>query len=314
VEETGSQKQEISRLHMRNSLVTKKNSIRIPPLQPLLLLTPALILIISLFGGGLLLGLLQALGWSPGAGLAHLTIQHFLSIITDPDFRTSLGLTLYIAFTSTFFAALISIILALAINRWATHNKLIHFLLQIPLAAPHLVIGISMIFLIAPSGIIARLLTSIFGPGVQSSFPVLVNDSWSIGIILVYVWKEIPFITLMLLAVLKNMGSELHEVGATLKATPLQRFRYITLPIIRPNLSGACCIVFSFTFGAFEIPYLLGKTYPLTLPVWGYQNYSDIDLLARPEGIGIGLITAVIVIVSVLLAERMTSHSLKRNA
>lgn len=275
---------------------------------------PALVVVVFLFGGGLFLGLLQALGWNPTGGLGNLSIQHFVAVIIDPDFLTSLGLTLYIALTSTLIAAIFSIFLALAIHRWAGNNKIIHFLLQIPLAAPHLVIGISIIFLLAPSGMVARLLTSILGPEVQSSFPILVNDNFSIGIILVYIWKEIPFITLMLLAVLKNMGNELHEVGATLKATPLQRFRYITLPIIWPNLSGACCIVFAFTFGAFEIPYLLGTTYPLTLPVWAYQNYSDIDLLARPEGIGIGLIIAVIVIISVLLAERMTSRTLKSNA
>ena len=166
-----------------------------------------------------------------------------------------------------------------------------------------------MIFLIAPSGLVARLFSQLFGIDMQSSFPVLVNDRWSVGIILVYIWKEIPFITLMLLAVLKNMGNELLEVGATLKATPFQRFRFIILPIIRPSLNASCCIVFAFTFGAFEIPYLLGQTYPLTLPVWAYKNYSDIDLLARPEGIGIGLIIAAIVIFSVLLAERLLSRS-----
>ena len=39
-----------------------------------------------------------------------------------------------------------------------------------------------------------------------ADFPLLVNDRWSIGIILTYVWKEIPFITLMLLAVLHRHG------------------------------------------------------------------------------------------------------------
>ncbi|BHH84676.1 ABC transporter permease [Desulforhopalus sp. 52FAK] len=304
----------MSRLNPEKKTVISNPPSSAPLFQLVLLLGPALVVVAFLFGGGLLLGLFQALGWNPTGGLDNLNILHFKGVITDPDFLTSLGLTLYIALTSTLIAAIVSIFLALAINRWAGNNTIIHFLLQIPLAAPHLVIGISVIFLLAPSGMVTRLLTSIFGPEIQSSFPILVNDNWSLGIILVYVWKEIPFITLMLLAVLKNMGNELHEVGATLKATPLQRFRYITLPIIGPNLSGACCIVFAFTFGAFEIPYLLGKTYPLTLPVWAYQNYSDIDLLSRPEGIGIGLIIAVIVIISVLLAERMTSRTLKSNA
>lgn len=270
-----------------------------------LLLTPALLVIFILFGGGLAIGFLQALGYQPTTGLQALTSQHFTSILTDPDFRRSLGLTFYIALTSTIIAATISICLALSINRWAANYKIIHFILQIPLAAPHFVIGIAMILLIAPSGLISRLGSHFFGSDIRTNFPILINDPGSIGIILVYIWKEIPFITFMLLSVLKNMGNELTEVGATLKAGPIQRFKFITLPIIRPSLNASCCIVFAYTFGAFEIPYLLGQTYPLTLPVWAYKNYSDIDLLARPEGIGIGLIIAAIVIFSALLAERV---------
>lgn len=278
-----------------------------PPTKLYLLLGPALLVVVFLFGGGLSIGFIQALGYQPDTGFSALSFHHFTAILTDPDFKLSLGLTFYIALTSTIIAAMISLCLALSINRWAANNKLIHFILQVPLAAPHLVIGISMIFLIAPSGLISRLSSLVLGTDMQADFPVFINDTWSVGIILVYIWKEIPFITFMLLSVLKNMGEELLEVGATLKATPIQRFRYITLPIIRPSLSASCCIVFAFTFGAFEIPYLLGQTYPIALPVWAYKNYSDIDLLARPEGIGIGLIIAVIVIFSVLLAERLLS-------
>lgn len=273
------------------------------------LLGPALLVVVFLFGGGLFIGFLQAMGYQADAGVSSLTLQHFTAIVTDPDFKTSLFLTFYIALTSTTIAAMISVCLALSIHRWATGNRAIHFILQVPLAAPHLVIGIAMVFLIAPSGLFSRLASQLSGHDLQSAFPVLINDTWSVGIILVYIWKEIPFITFMLLAVLKNMGDELFEVGATLKASPMQRFRFITLPIIGPSLGAASFIVFAFTFGAFEIPYLLGQTYPMALPVWAYKSFSDIDLLARPEGIGIGLLIAVIVICSVFVAERLFSVS-----
>ena len=295
--------------HKKSGFIAHNTITTTPKLSLFLLLGPALTLIAFLFGGGLIIGILQALGYQPLTGLSNLTTQHLSAVLSDPDFRTSIGLTFYIAFTSTLISAIISICLALSKHRWATTNTAIHFILQIPLAAPHLVIGIAMIFLIAPSGLVARLFSQLLGIEMQSNFPILINDRWSVGIILVYIWKEIPFITLMLLSVLKNMGDELLEVGATLKATPFQRFRFIILPIIRPSLNASCCIVFAFTFGAFEIPYLLGQTYPLTLPVWAYKNYSDIDLLARPEGIGIGLIIAAIVILSVILADRFFSSS-----
>ncbi|MGB3211829.1 MAG: ABC transporter permease subunit [Desulforhopalus sp.] len=278
----------------------------------LILLGPGLCIIVLLFGGGLLLGLLQALGHLPSHGFSTIGLQHFIQVLQDPDFGKSLLLTLYISVTSTLIAAVVSVLLALALIRWATDSRLINFVLQIPLTVPHLVIAISVILLLAPAGLFSRFLSTLSVISSPSSFPLLVNDNWGIGILCVYIWKEIPFITFMLLAVLKNMGTELLEVGATLKASRFQRFTSIILPIIAPSLGASCLIVFAFTFGAFEVPYLLGRTYPLALPVWAYKNYSDIDLLSRPEGIAIGLIIAVIVTLAIVFSQFVLHLGRKR--
>lgn len=276
------------------------------------LVGPAFCTILVLFGGGLALGLLQALGYLPALGFSTIGLQHFAHVLQDPDFGKSLILTLYITITSTLTAAVVSVLLALSLLRWAADSRIIHFCLQIPLTVPHLVIAISMILLLAPAGMFSRLFSSLEIIKSPAGFPLLVNDNWGIGILAVYLWKEIPFITFMLLSVLKNMGAELLEVGATLNASRIQRFTHIILPVIAPSLGAACLIVFAFTFGAFEVPFLLGRTYPLTLPVWAYKNYSDIDLLARPEGIAIGLIIAAIVIIAIVLSQILLHFGRRR--
>jgi len=280
--------------------------------KPIYLLAPALTLVLLLFGGGLALGLFQALGYTADEGFKSITFDHFQAIFTDPDFPGSITLTLYISLVSTLLAAAISIALALTIIRWATKNRLINFILEIPLTVPHLVIAVSILLLMSPAGLFSRFLSFVGLLSSPSAFPLLINDDYSIGIIVVYVWKEVPFITFMLLSVLTNLGPELNEAGATLKASWLQRFRYITLPIIGPSLGVACLIVFAFTFGAFEVPYLLGKTYPVSLPVWAYKNYSDVDLLARPEGIAIGLIIAAIITFAITLSQLLIHFSRRR--
>lgn len=276
------------------------------------LLGPAFALVLLLFGGGLTLGLFQALGYSAAEGAQSITFDHFRTIFTDPDFGGSITLTLYISLTSTLLAASISIVLALVMISWATESRLVNFILEIPLTVPHLVVAISILLLLSPAGLFSRLLSFLGLLSSSSSFPLLINDDYGIGIIIVYVWKEVPFITFMLLSVLTNLGPELNEAGATLRASRLQRFRYITLPIIRPSLGAACLIVFAFTFGAFEVPYLLGKTYPISLPVWAYKNYSDIDMLARPEGIAIGLIIAAIITLSITLSHLLIHFARRR--
>ncbi len=268
-----------------------------------LMLLPSLFVILLLFGGGLFLGFTQALGYIPGAGLTDIGWHHFTAVLNSSYFEENLLLTFYIAAVSTIIAALFSIGVALSLFHLAENSKLIHFILQIPLAVPHLAASISFLMLLTPSGLVSRLLSALHLIPSQATFPLLVNDPASISIILVYVWKEVPFLTFMILSVLKNSASELLDVGATLKASKIQRFTHITLPIIAPSLAGGSLIVFAFTFGAFEVPYLLGQTFPTSLPVWAYQSFSDIDLSARPEGIAIGIIIALIVTFCVFVSH-----------
>lgn len=273
---------------------------------------PALVVVAVLFGGGLGLGLIQSLGHLPAAGMQSMSLIHFARIFKDPDFLQSLVLTLYVALTSTVIAAGLGIVMAAFLLSLPAKNRLIHFIFQIPLTVPHLVIAVAMVFLLTPTGLLSRVVAELGLIDASTAFPLLVNDRWGIGIILTYVWKEIPFITLMILSVLRRNGVELLEVGRTLKAGRWQRFRYITLPTIFPGLGAACLIVFAYTFGAFEVPFLLGRTYPMMLPVWAYKNYSDVDLMARPEGIATGLIIAGVVVAAVVCSQVLIRTARRR--
>ena len=273
---------------------------------------PALAVVGILFGGGLGLGLIQSLGYLPAAGMHSMSLTHFANVFADPDFLQSLLLTLYVSLTSTVIAAGLSIVAAVFLLALSAKNRLVHFIFQIPLTVPHLVIAVAMVFMLTPTGLLSRVMVKLGLIDSSAAFPLLVNDRWSIGIILTYVWKEIPFITLMILSVMRRSGAELLEVGRTLKAGRWQRFRYITLPTIFPSLGAACLIVFAYTFGAFEVPFLLGRTYPMMLPVWAYKNYSDVDLMARPEGIATGLIIAGVVVVAVVCSQVLTQTARRR--
>ena len=277
------------------------------------LVCPALAIVVMLFGGGLLLGGLQGFGYFPGLGPQRFTLQHFKNILAAPEFLTSFGLTFYISLLSTALAVMISVVLTLAFLKLSERYGWVHFIFQIPLVVPHLVVGIAMVFLLSPTGWFSRLIQVVGLIKTSSDFPLLINDRLGVGIIATYVWKEIPFITLMLFSVLRNAGVELLDVGRTLKANRWQRFRYILLPMMLPSLLASSLIVFAYTFGAFEVPFLLGQTYPMLLPVWAYKNYSDVDLIARPEGIATGIVIAVIVALSIVLSHVIARISHYKN-
>ncbi len=142
--------------------------------------------------------------------------------------------------------------------------------------------GIALI--VSQSGLGARLAAALGLIGEPADFPALLYDRYSIGVILTYVWKETPFVALVVLAGLRGVAADLEDVARTLGANAWQRFWYVVFPVIAPGVVAASLVVFAFTFGAFEVPYLLGGDYPTILPVTAYKEYTSIDKALRRAG------------------------------
>jgi putative spermidine/putrescine transport system permease protein len=165
---------------------------------------------------------------------------------------------------------------------------------QLPITIPHLVAAVGIALVVAQTGLGARVAAGLGLVGEPRDFPALLYDKYSVGVILTYVWKEVPFIALVVLASLRGVASDLEDVARTLGAGAWQRFWYVVFPVISPSVVAASLLVFAFTFGAFEVPYLLGKSYPTMLPVVAYNEYREIDLAARPAAMTINVLIALI--------------------
>ncbi|NJN86308.1 MAG: ABC transporter permease subunit [Leptolyngbyaceae cyanobacterium SL_7_1] len=168
------------------------------------------------------------------------------------------------------------------------------FACQITLPIPHLVGVAGMLLLLSPSGFLARLAAAAGWIQSDQDFPLLVNDGLNLGVMLHFLWKEIPFITLILLAVLRGINPAYEIQARALGATPWQCFWHVTLPMLKAGIFSASLIVFGFIFASFEVPFLLGSTRPRALPVLVYRAFTDTDLARRPEAIALGLLLSVI--------------------
>lgn len=260
----------------------------------LLLLTPALFVICVLFLGGLGLGLARSFNYMPVIGLTEPSFHAYIAVFTNPEFYQSLGLSLYISITSTVISTVLAVACALLLRESFAGKRTVTFLFQLNLTIPHVVGAVAMLFLLSQSGFLARI-GYLFGIIDQpSEFPEMIYDDYAIGIILQYVWKETPFIGLIALAILQSMGDDYESVARSLGANRWQRLFYVIIPLITPGVMRACIVAFAFTFGAFEVPYLIGKTYPTVLPVLAYQSYTDVDLTLRPEAMAMALVIAFI--------------------
>jgi putative spermidine/putrescine transport system permease protein len=276
-----------------------------------MLLAPALLIIGVLFFGGLLIGIMRSLNYMPVIGLTQPNFDAYISIFTSREFYLSFLLSFHISFTSTVLSSILAIGAALLLRRQFLGRAVVNFLFQLNLTVPHLVGAIGILYLFSQSGSFARLAAEwgmIARPG---EFPALVFDPYAIGIILQYVWKEVPFIGVIVLANMQAIGEDYEAVARSLGASRWQCFRYILLPMIFPGVLSASVIVFAFTFGAYEIPALLGANYPAALPVLAYRKYTDVDLAARPEAMAMGIVIALLSAVMLYLYVRYTRRRIR---
>jgi len=255
-------------------------------LVPWLMVGPAVLVLGALFLVPLALVLLQSFGYQ-AVGSTGLTLAPWKSALSDPEFMGALVLSFRVALVSTLLAMALGLGLAVLLERNAGRYA---FLTRLPLVVPHLVVGYLVLLLLGRTGLMARLGHALGLLAAPEQFPVLVNDRFGWGMILAYLWKEVPFVALMVYPLLGRGTAAWRDAARTLGATPWQALRHVILPLTWPAVAAAGAIIFAYSFGAFELPLLLGRSYPRALPVLAYQRYIDPDLGRRPEAMAIALV------------------------
>lgn len=271
-----------------------------------LLLLPVIGIIGLLFGGGLVMAFLQSIGAIGLLGSGQISLTAYQTALANPEFLRSLTLSVYIAIVATGLSTVFSIGLAILLRtagRWAS------FACQVTLPIPHLVGIVGVLLLLSPSGLISRWLYALGGIQSDQDFPLLVNDAANIGVLLHFLWKEIPFMTLILLAVLRGINPAYEMQARALGASPWQCFWHVTLPMMKSGIFSSSLIVFGYIFASFEVPFLLGSTRPRTLPVLIYRAFTDSDLTRRPEAIALGIILSALSMLIVVAYSWLVSRN-----
>lgn len=270
--------------------------------NPYFKLLPALLVLLFLFFGGILFGFLQSVGlflfWEDDG----FTLKHYIEIFRDRDVLLSLFLSLKISVLSTFFSSalglfIIYLLYSLIIKNKAKFAVMIQRAIQFPMLLPYLVVAFLISITLTQSGWVSRFFYQLGWMNDMLQFPIVVHDQAGRGIVIAYIWKTTPFIVFMLFPVLLQVKKDWFEVGKVFGANERQFFLNIVLPILYKPLKIAAFIVFAYTFIAFEIPYMLGTTYPRTLSVLAYEIYSKGELAERPLALAMNF-TMIVVVVS----------------
>ena len=225
---------------------------------------------------------IQSLGYIPAFGLTNLTLRYYTEVFRNPDFVSSVWVSLKIALWSAVFACILGVVLSMALIKTRKSRGATLYAIRMPILVPHAVVAVFVVQILGQTGLAARLLYALGFIEDSGQFPQLLYTPSYFGTILAYLWKEIPFVAYFVLAFMSSISETLGEAAENLGASPVRSFFEVTLPLSLRVISKAFLIIFIFAFGGYELPLLLGSTLPKALSVQTYLAYMNPDLLQRP--------------------------------
>ncbi|WP_250831603.1 molybdate ABC transporter permease subunit [Marinobacter sediminum] len=140
----------------------------------------------------------------------------------------------------------------------------------LPLVLPPTVLGFYLLILMGPEGLVGRL-TEQIGLGL---LPFTFE-----GLVIASVIYSLPFTVQPLQNAFQTVNQQLLEAAATLRASPMDRFFSVVVPLARPGFLTACVLTFAHTIGEFGVVLMIGGNIPGETKVLSVAIYDHVESL-----------------------------------
>jgi len=184
--------------------------------------------------------------------------RQYQKVLSEPRFYTILWKTLVWTVVNVSFHVTIGVALALILHEKIPGRRLFRTLLILPWAIPPVVTALTWRGMFHYEyGAVNLILTKVF-----AQTPVQwLNDPLGTfaACIMTNIWLGFPFMMVVALGGLQSIPHELYEAALIDGAGPWQRFRTVTLPMLRPVMTPAIVLGFVWTFNKVDIVWLVSN-------------------------------------------------------
>ncbi|MFC6606078.1 ABC transporter permease subunit [Amorphoplanes digitatis] len=252
-----------------------------------------------------------------GQDTVFVGLDNYLALAGDEQFRTGVVNSFVFTAYAEVFKVVLGLAAALLLHRLRHGRALVTGLLLMPWVVPTVVTAFSWRSLLDPIfGSVNTLLTaSGIGPLLAGAHLV---DGWPAGwlsdpslampsVILVNVWKGVPFFTVCFLAGLKAIPADQYEAATIDGASAWQRFVHVTLPGLRHVITVTVTLSSIWTFNNFDLIWLLTQGGPgdVTAPYVLVAYSKAILQLQYGAGVAVTLVMLPIIAALVFVLVRM---------
>ena len=220
--------------------------------------------------------------------------------------------TLWLTFKLASLATVLMLLFGTPLAWWLarTHSAwkgVINAIVAMPLVLPPTVLGFYLLVLLGPAGVIGRF-TQWLGLG---TLPFTFA-----GLVVASVLYSLPFVVQPLQASFTAIGEQPLEAAATLRASPLDTFFSVVMPLAKPGFLTASILGFAHTVGEFGVVLMVGGNIPDKTRVVSVQIYNHVEALEYTEAhwLAGGLLLFSFTVLLVLYTRLKTSpvaHQLK---
>lgn len=197
-----------------------------------------------------------------GSEGSFIGLQNYGEIMKDPLFWRSVLNTVIFTAAAVLLKVVFGVVMALLLNERIVFRNLNRALLILPWTIPTMVSVLIWQWIFSDiSGVLNYILLNLHL--VEERVGFLASRSLAMGaVVLVNAWRGIPFVGISVLAGLQCIDGTLYEAATIDGANVLQRFRSVTLPMIKNVTILATIVTTVWTLGDFEIVWVLTKGGP----------------------------------------------------
>jgi putative spermidine/putrescine transport system permease protein len=226
-----------------------------------LMLVPGIGFILFFIASAIFMTVARSFGLFSITGTSAFTLKNW-AIVATREVSDSLFFSLKMGVLSSIGTVLVAFPVALFFRKGGSGKRLLGSIIKIPLFIPALVAAFLIVNLISYHGIVNEVL---IGLHLIKEPLRMLNDPFGWGVVFIQVWKNLPFVLLILSASLAGIHDDVVDAARNLGAgTWAVAFR-IYVPLAMSGILVAMILMFIKAFGDFPITSVAGPIYPLSI-------------------------------------------------
>jgi spermidine/putrescine transport system permease protein len=206
------------------------------------------------------------------------TLDWYDRLAHNEEMLAAAGNSLLIALVASLASTVLGTMAGVAMYRYRL--RLLPVLVLTPIAIPEILMGVALLI-----------------------FFVLLNFTLGlVSVALAHIAFCVGFVAIVVRSRLAGMDESLTEAARDCGATPVEAFRYVTLPLIMPGVIAGALMAFTLSIDDFVITFFTAGAGTVTLPL---QIYSMIKIAVTPEVNAVSTLLMLLTLVLIIIASRL---------